>query len=45
MVQLGVSTLSYMQDILTRFRVILNTHDKHLKCFDNYAVQVEGWLK
>jgi len=40
-----MNTLSYMQDALTRFRVILDAHDKHLKCFDQHAVQVEGWLK
>ncbi len=40
-----MSTVDYLQSIVTRFRVILDEHDRHLKCFDQYAVQVESWLK
>jgi hypothetical protein len=31
--------------MVTRFRVILDAHDRHLECFCHYGVQVEGWLK
>ena len=40
-----MSTVKYIQDMVTRFRVILDAHDKHLECFCRYGVQVEGWLK
>lgn len=40
-----MSTVNYLQSIVTRFRVILDTHNKHMECFDEHAVQVEGWLK
>lgn len=40
-----MSTVDYLQSIVTRFRLIMDEHDKHMKCFDEHAVQVEGWLK
>ncbi len=40
-----MNTVDYIQGVVKRFRVILDTHDKHLRCFDKYGVQVEGWLK
>ncbi len=40
-----MNTVDYLQSIVTRFRVILDAHDRHLKCFDQHAVQVESWLK
>ena len=40
-----MSTETYVKDIVTRFRKILDAHDKHLECFCHYGVQVEGWLK
>ncbi len=40
-----MSTVNYIQDMVTRFRVILGAHDRHLECFCRYAIQVEGWLK
>jgi len=40
-----MSTVNYLQSVVTHFRVILDQHDKHMKCFDEHAVQVEGWLK
>jgi hypothetical protein len=40
-----MNTANYMLDIITRFRVILDAHTKHSKCFDQYAIQVEYWLK
>ena len=40
-----MSTINYVQDMVTRFRPILDAHDKHLECFYHYGVQVEGWLK
>ncbi len=38
-------TSNYILDIITRFRNILDKHERHLECFDKYAIQVEGWLK
>ena len=38
-------TTNYVLDAIKRFRVILDAHIKHLECFDQYAIQVEGWLK
>ena len=40
-----MSTVKHIQDMVTRFRVILDAHDEHLECFCRYGVQVEGWLK
>ena len=40
-----MSTVNYIQEMVTRFRAILDAHDKHLECFCRYGVQVEGWLK
>lgn len=40
-----MNTLNYLLDVIKRFRVILDERDKHMRCFDHYAVQVEGWLK
>ena len=40
-----MSTVDYLQGIITRFRIILDEPNKHMKCFDEHAVQVEGWLK
>ena len=31
--------------MVTRFGRILDRHDRHLECFCQYGVQVEGWLK
>jgi len=40
-----MSTLDYMMDVVTRFRMVLDAHDRHMKLFDLHAIQVEGWLK
>lgn len=40
-----MSAIDYMMDVVTRFRTVLDTHDIHMKLFDQHAVQVEGWLK
>jgi len=40
-----MDTANYLLDFIARFRVILNTHEGQFKCFDKYAIQVEGWLK
>ena len=40
-----MNPINYVQDMVTRFRAVLNAHDSQLKCFCHYGVQVEGWLK
>jgi len=40
-----MSMANYVQDMVTRFKAILDAHDKHLECFCHYGVQVEDWLK
>ena len=40
-----MSTADFLQRTVTQFRAVLDEHDKHMKCFDEHAVQVEGWLK
>ncbi|MFC2024500.1 hypothetical protein ACFLTJ_02850 [Chloroflexota bacterium] len=40
-----MSTVDYLQSIVTHFRVILDEHDRHLELFYKHATQVEGWLK
>ena len=40
-----MSTKDYLLDVISRFRVVLDAHIRQLVCFDQYAIQVEGWLK
>lgn len=35
----------YLLGTISQFRSTLDQHIMHLKCFDEYAIQVEGWLK
>lgn len=39
------STKTYILDMVSRFRTVLDAHNSHLKCFYNSESQVEGWLK
>lgn len=40
-----MSTTDYMKGIVVRFTTILNAHEDHMRLFDQYHVQVEGWFK
>ncbi len=32
-------------DLVSRFKAVLDSREKHLNCFCKYGVQVEGWMK
>ncbi len=36
---------NYVKKMVSCFKEILDAHDKHLECFCQYGVQLEGWLK
>jgi len=36
---------NHVKDIVIRFKEVLDAHNKHLECFVDYGVQLEGWLK